>query len=411
MTPQQPMIQPFPGLRPAPGRAAEVIAPPYDVVDAEEARRLVRGRPHSFLHISRAEVDLPQGTDAYAPQVYARARANLDALREQGVLQQDPAPRYYAYRLERDGRAQTGLVAGASVIAYNAGRIKKHELTRPAKEDDRVRQIDALDAQTGPVFLAHRADPKLRELLARACNEASPDIDVTAGDGVRHRLWVIAESPALDALSAAVEALPALYIADGHHRAAAAARVAEARGNAAQGRFLAVLFPHDELDILPYHRVIQDLNGLDLDAFLARVEQRFEVQPTPAPVRPDASTQFGLYCEGRWWRLALRAAFLPASTDPVDHLAVSLLHAHLVEPILGIDDPRRDPRIDFVGGSRGLAGLMAPVDAGRMRLALSLPPTGIDELFAVADAGAIMPPKSTWFEPKLADGLVSLVLD
>ena len=410
MTSNQPLIQPFPGLRPAPGRAADVIAPPYDVVDAEEARRLVAGRPHSFLHISRAEVDLPEGTDPCDPQVYARARANLDTLRAEGVLRQDSAPCYYAYRLDLGDRGQTGLVAGASVVAYVAGRIKKHELTRPAKEDDRVRQIDALDAQTGPVFLAYRAVPRLHELLTQTCDHAPPDVDVTAADGVRHRLWVIAEPQTINALSEAVDALPALYIADGHHRAAAAARVAAERGSAAHGRFLAVLFPHDELAILPYHRTIRDLNGLDPDAFLARIGERFDVQPADQPVQPQVSTQFGLYCDGRWWRITLRDAFLPTASDPVSRLAVSLLHTHLVEPVLGIDDPRRDTRIDFVGGSRGLTGLMAPVDAGRMRLALSVPPTGIDELFAVADAGAIMPPKSTWFEPKLADGLVSLVL-
>ncbi|MCG6942746.1 MAG: DUF1015 family protein [Thiohalocapsa sp.] len=411
MTSDQALIQPFSGLRPAPGRAAEVIAPPYDVVDAEEARRRVAGRPHSFLHISRAEVDLPAGTDPYDPQVYARARASLDAMRAAGVLCLDPAPHYYAYRLDLGGRQQTGLVAGASVAAYAAGRIKKHELTRPAKEDDRVRQIDALDAQTGPVFLVHRATAAMRDLLAQTCDAAAPDVDVTAPDGVRHRLWVIAAPEAIAALTEAGAALPALYIADGHHRAAAAARVATERGTAGHGRFLAVLFAHDELDILPYHRVVQDLNGLDRDALLIRIGERFDVQPADAPVQPTARTEFGLYCDGRWWRLRLRDAFLPTATDPVSRLAVSLVHEHLVAPVLGITDPRRDARIDFVGGSRGLDGLMAPVDAGRMRLALSLPPTGIEELFAVADAGAIMPPKSTWFEPKLADGLVSLLLD
>jgi uncharacterized protein (DUF1015 family) len=406
-----PVLQPFPGLRPAPGRAAEVIAPPYDVVDTDEARRLVAGRPHSFLHISRAEVDLPEGTDPYDPQVYARARRNLDTLREHGVLRQDPTPCYYAYRLELGGRRQTGLVAGASVAAYQTGRIKKHELTRPAKEDDRVRQIAALDAQTGPVFLAHRADPTLRDLLARACDDTAPEVDVTAADGVRHRLWVISGPEAIAALTAAADTLPALYIADGHHRAAAAARVATERGQAAAGRFLAVTFPHDELTILPYNRVVQDLGALDRDGLLARIAERFDVTPTQAPVQPADGAELGLYCDGHWWRLALREQYLPATTDPVARLAVSLLHEHLVAPLLGITDPRRDTRIDFIGGSRGLEGLVAPVDAGRMRLALSLPPTGIEELFAVADAGDIMPPKSTWFEPKLADGLVSLMLD
>ncbi|WP_295886298.1 DUF1015 family protein [uncultured Thiohalocapsa sp.] len=407
----QPLLAPFAALRPAPGRAAEVIAPPYDVVDTDEARQLVDGRPHSFLHISRAEVDLPAGTDAYAPEVYARARANLDALRDAGVLQQDPAPCFYAYRLDAAGRSQTGLVAGASVAAYLDGRIRKHELTRPAKEDDRVRQIAALDAQTGPVFLVHRSAPRLRALLAGVCASGPPAADVQDGDGVRHRLWVIADAAQIAALTAACEAQPALYVADGHHRSAAAARVAAERGETGHARFLAVTFPDDELRILPYNRIVRDLDGHDCAWLLERARERFEVTTAPAPVQPAVRDEFGLYCDGRWWRLKLHETLLRQSDDPVARLAVSLLHEHLVAPVLGITDPRRDPRIDFVGGSRGLAGLLAPVDAGRAALALALPATGIDELLAVADAGAIMPPKSTWFEPKLADGLVSLVLD
>ncbi|MBK1631543.1 hypothetical protein CKO31_12470 [Thiohalocapsa halophila] len=407
---QPPLLSPFPALRPAPGRAAEVIAPPYDVVDADEARDLVAARPHSFLHISRAEVDLPAGTDPYAAEVYEQARANLDALRSTGVLRRDPSPCFYAYRLDAAGRSQTGLVAGASVAAYMDGRIKKHELTRPAKEDDRVCQIAALDAHTGPAFLVHRAQPELRRLLAQAC-EAAADVDVRDADGVRHRLWVIADTQRIAALTAACEGLDALYVADGHHRSAAAARVAAERGDTERAQFLAVAFPDDELRILPYNRVIRDLAGHDCDGLLARAQERFAVTPCAEPVQPTANTEFGLYCGGGWWRLRLQDALLPPADDPVASLAVSLLHTHLVEPVLGITDPRRDPRIDFVGGSKGVAGLTAPVDAGRMQLALSLPATGIDELLAVADAGAIMPPKSTWFEPKLADGLVSLMLD
>ncbi len=409
--PESALLSPFRALRPAPDRAAEVIAPPYDVVDAAEARQHVAGRPHSFLHISRAEVDLPDGTDPYAPAVYARARANLDALRAAGVLQQDPTPCFYVYRLDTGSRSQTGLVAGAAVAGYLSGHIKKHELTRPAKEDDRARQIAALGAQTGPVFLIHRAEPRLRALLAQTCDAGPPEVDVHDADGVRHRLWVIAAAEHIAALHAACAALPALYIADGHHRAAAAARVATERGNTDEAQFLAVAFPHDELEILSYNRVVRDLNGHDFDWLLAQAAERFDIAPAGAPVQPRGNHAFGLYCQGRWWHLRLHAALLPPATDPVASLAVSLLHRHLVEAVLGITDPRRDPRVDFVGGSRGMAGLTAPVDAGRMQLALALPATGIDELLAVADAGAIMPPKSTWFEPKLADGLVSLVLD
>jgi len=408
---QSPLLAPFPALRPAPGRAAEVIAPPYDVVDAARARRLVADRPHSFLHISRAEVDLPADTDPYAPAVYERARRNLDALRRTGVLQRDAAPGFYAYRLDADGHSQTGLVAAAAVAGYLAGRIKKHELTRPAKEDDRVRQIAALDAQTGPVLLVHRAHPEIRRLLACTCDTRAPDVDVSAADGVRHRLWVIADAGHIAALTAACADLSALYIADGHHRAAAAARVAAARGHTQGARFLAVAFPDDELRILPYNRLVRDLAGHDCHWLLTQVDERFEVTATTAPVQPGTNTELGLYCGGRWWRLRLRNAFRPAADDAVSSLAVSLLHTHLVEPVLGIVDPRRDPRIDFIGGSQGVAELTAAVDAGRAQLALSLPATSIGELLAVADAGAIMPPKSTWFEPKLADGLVSLLLD
>lgn len=405
------LVAPFAGLRPPERQAADVLAPPYDVVSSAEARALVTGRPWSFLRISRPEVDLPEDCDPQSDAAYAKATENFERMLRLGKLVRDELPQYYVYRLTVDSHEQTGLVAAASLAAYARGRIKKHELTRPAKEDDRARQIDALDAQTGPVLLAHRADPRLRELLAQACVNGPPDLDVTAYDGVRHRLWAIADRQAIGTLSETAEALPALYIADGHHRAAAAGLVAAKRGSPAHERFLAVLFPHDELQVLPYHRVIRDLNGLDTDGLLVRIGERFDVGPVDSPVQPEASTQFGLYCDRRWWQLALRDTFLPRSGDPVDRLAVSLLHRHLVEPVLGISDPRRDPRIDFVGGSRGLAGLMAQGDNGDMRLALSLPPTGIDELLAVADAGAMMPPKSTWFEPKLADGLVSLLLD
>jgi uncharacterized protein (DUF1015 family) len=411
-----PLIKPFPGLRPAPGRAADVAAPPYDVMSAAEAREMVRDRAWSFLHISRPEVDLPEGTDPYAPEVYAKARENLDRMIAEGVLVRDQSPRYYVYRLTMGGHVQTGLVAAASVAAYDADRIKKHEFTRPVKEDDRVRQIDALNAQTGPVFLVYRSTPEVDDILS-AQSEAEPAVDITA-DGVRHQLWVVADQATTDRLSDAFERLGALYVADGHHRSAAASRVAAARretnpdhtGEEAYNYFLSVIFPHNQMQILDYNRVVKDLHGLDAETFLARVRVPFRVERSQEPVRPSRLAEFGMYLDWSWYRLTLDQHRIPWD-DPVGRLDVSLLQDNLIEPILGIVDPRRDDRIGFVGGIRGLDGLARRVDEGGMRVAFSLHPTRMEELMAVADAGEVMPPKSTWFEPKLADGLVSHVID
>ncbi len=410
------LIKPVAGLRPAPGRAAEVAAPPYDVMNAAEARWMVAGRPWSFLHISRPEVDLPEGIDPYDPAVYAKARENLDRMLAEGVLIRDPAPCYQAYRLTMGTHSQLGLVASASVAAYDAGRIKKHEFTRPAKEDDRVRQIEALNAQTGPVFLVYRATPAIDAVLA-AVSAVPAEVDITAADGVRHEIWTIAEPAIITRLTTAFDALDALYVADGHHRSAAASRVAAARraanpqhsGDEPCNGFLAVIFPHDQMQILDYNRVVRDLNGHDAASFLNRLHDAFQVEPSDTPVKPAQPAEFGLYLEGRWYRLTLDPALIP--DDPVERLDVSLLQNHLIGPILGIQDPRRDERIDFVGGIRGLDGLVKRVDSGEMAVAFALYPTQMQDLMAVADAGEVMPPKSTWFEPKLADGLVSHVLD
>lgn len=412
-----PLIRPFPGLRPAPGRAAEVAAPPYDVMSAAEARQMVHGRPWSFLHISRPEVDLPEGTDPYAPQVYAKARENLERMLAEGVLVRDPAPRYYVYRLTMGTHTQTGLVAAASVAAYDADRIKKHEFTRPVKEDDRVRQIDALNAQTGPVFLVYRSVADIDAML-EAATRSEPAVDIRAAGDVRHELWVVADDGLIARLSGAFEALDALYVADGHHRSAAASRIAAARRSANPGHtgeepynyFLAVIFPHNQMQILAYNRLIKDLHGLDAGAFLSRVAVPFRVEPSAEPVTPQRPAELGMYLDRTWYRLSLDAQRIPWD-DPVARLDVSLLQDNLIEPVLGIVDPRRDERIDFVGGIRGLAGLQQRVDDGDMRVAFALYPTRMEDLMAVADAGEVMPPKSTWFEPKLADGLVSHVLD
>lgn len=410
------LIQPFAGLRPAPGRAAEVAAPPYDVLNTAEARRLVAGRPWSFLHISRAEVDLPEDTDPYAPAVYAKAHENLERMLAEGVLVRDPEPYYYVYRLIRGEHVQTGLVVSASIADYDAGRIKKHEFTRPSKEDDRVRQIQALDAQTGPVLLVHRATPDIDRTLATIVADEPPVVDVTAADGVRHQLWPIIGRGVIEHLTQAFERLDSLYIADGHHRSAAASRVAASRrcgdGEAAAESdpgFLAVVFPHDQMRILDYNRLVRDLNGLDVGSFLERLAVSFVIESSAAPVAPERPGVFGMYLQAVWYRLTLSDS-LPPAADPVAALDVSRLQEHLLGPILGIQDPRRDDRIDFVGGIRGLAGLTARVDSGEMAVAFALHPTRLEELMAVADRGEVMPPKSTWFEPKLADGLVSLVL-
>jgi uncharacterized protein (DUF1015 family) len=411
-----PLVKAFRGLRPTPGRESDVAAPPYDVMSADEAREMVEGRPWSFLHISRPEVDLPLGTDQYAPEVYAKAAENLAKMREEGVLSQDDEPSYYVYRLTMGDHQQTGLVAAASVEAYDHDRIKKHEFTRPKKEDDRVRQIEALNSQTGPVFLVYPSNEIVDSILAQV-SSTSPEMDVTAADGVRHEIWVVSDRDTVNQLTDAFDNMDALYVADGHHRSAAASRVAASSkaanpnhsGEEDYNYFLSVIFPHNQMQILDYNRVVRDLNGMDNDAFLQKVAERFSLEESDTPFKPTATAEFGMYLDGQWYSLRLDSSRIP-SDDPVASLDVSLLANELIEPLLGISDPRRDERIDFVGGIRGLKGLEKRVDSGEMSLAFALYPTSMEALMAVADAGEVMPPKSTWFEPKLADGLVSHML-
>lgn len=409
------LIHPFPALRPAPGRAAEVIAPPYDVLTSDEARTRATGRPWSFLHISKPEIDLPPDTDVFAPVVYDTARRNLQRMTDAGVLVRDPVPGFYVYRIASSDLVQTGLVFGASVAAYDAGRIRRHELTRPDKEDDRVRQVEAVRSQTGPVLMAYPDAPSVDAMLG-AITVSPPAADATADDGIRHTLWVVSDNAIQAQLGVAFEAMPALYIADGHHRSAAASRVAATRRAAGVGTddpsqsILAVAFPRHQMRILPYNRVVTDLGGRSAEAFLEALRHDFDVTPSDRAVVPSSPAVFGAYLAGRWYRLALNPALLPAN-DPVARLDVSLLADRLLSPLLGIHDPRTDKRIDFVGGARGVAGLERRVDSGEMACAFSLYPTQMADLMAVADAGQIMPPKSTWFEPKLADGMASLMLD
>jgi uncharacterized protein (DUF1015 family) len=423
------LVRPFQALRPEAAHAADVIAPPYDVVSTDEARSLAAGRPHSFLHISRPEIDLPPGTSPYADEAYARGAENLAQLVAGGVLVRDEEPSYYVYRMQMAGRTQTGVAFAASVTAYEANRIKRHELTRPDKENDRVRNIDALNAQTGPVLLAYRTDTTIRELV-RTASVGAPLFKVAGPNDTVHTVWRVAARDQVAALSAAFDAIGALYIADGHHRSAAAMRVAHERRDEARAEavavslgsavshpagashesFLAVAFPHDEMRILDYNRVVRDLNGLSVDALLARVRESFDVEPSTGQVKPARPETFGMFVAGRWYRLAIRPALVPRS-DPVASLDVSLLQDRLLAPILSVGDPRTDARIDFVGGVRGLDELERRVASGAAAAAFALHPTRMEQLMAVADAGKLMPPKSTWFEPKLADGLLSHVLD
>jgi uncharacterized protein (DUF1015 family) len=409
------LIRPFAGLRPAPDFAAEVAAPPYDVLSTEEARSRVAGKPWSFLHISKPEIDLAPGTDPYSPEVYAKAAENLARMQKDGVLVRDPRPCLYVLRMVMGDLTQTGLVVAASIGDYDSNRIRRHEFTRPDKEDDRVRQIEALNAQTGPVLLAYPDAPEVDAILEQVCSGAT-EYDIVADTGVRHMLWRIEDEATLARLTAAFDAMPALYIADGHHRSAAASRVAASRRASAGGDagnaeyFLAVAIPHHQMHILPYNRVVKDLNGLDKARFLDRVSERFWVEESVAPIAPSQAASFGLYLDGVWYKLTIRPDFIHEA-DPVRRLDVSLLADNLLAPVLGISDPRRDKRIDFVGGIRGLEELERRVDGGEMACAFSMFATSMEDLMAVADANQVMPPKSTWFEPKLADGLVSHVID
>jgi uncharacterized protein (DUF1015 family) len=410
------LIRPFKGLRPNRQYATEVVAPPYDVLNTEEARQRASGRPYSFLHISKPEIDLPADTNPYDDAVYAKGAENLQQLLEQKILQRDDAPCYYVYRLRMGDWQQTGLVAVANVEDYNSNRIRKHEFTRPDKEDDRVRQIDALNAQTGPVFLTYRHQDEVDSLIEQV-TQSEPAYDLTADDGVQHTLWVADDEATINKLTALFDAMDCLYIADGHHRSAAASRVAAMRHQqqSADGEhnydyFLSVIFPDDQMNILDYNRVVTDLNGHDEDSFIRQVATSFDIEESDTAVKPSRPGEFGMYMNGQWYCLTIHDGLIPTD-DPVARLDVSLLAHHLIEPVLGISDPRRDKRIDFVGGIRGLQELERRVDSGEMKVAFSLFPTRLDDLMAVADAGEVMPPKSTWFEPKLADGLVSHVLD
>lgn len=396
-------IRPFAALRPKPELASRICELPYDVISSDEARRMAAGNSLSFLHVSKPEIDLPPATDIYDASVYAKGCENFQRLISDGALRQDDKPCFYLYRQVMGNHSQVGLVAAASCQEYLAGIVKKHELTRPDKEDDRVRHVEALSSQTGPVFLTYRSVASLDDLFAKKVTE-QPDVDFTAKDGVRHTSWVISDALTIQTIEQAFARIPYLYIADGHHRSAAAARVFQSRkGSGESAGFLTVIFPHDQMQILPYNRVMKDLNGLTPEVLLQKLDAVFILKEAGAP-QPTRKHELGFYVGGTWRTLNFRPSFA-STNDPIEKLDVTLLQKYVLAPLFGIADPRTSKRINFVGGIRGTAELEKLVDSGDYACAFSMFPTSIEDLMAIADAGGIMPPKSTWFEPKLRDAM------
>jgi uncharacterized protein (DUF1015 family) len=404
------IVRPFRALRPFPDQAASVAAVPYDVVSTDEARALASGKPLSFLHVSRAEIDLPPGSDPHAPEVYRKAAANFDALTASAPLTIEDHPSLYLYRLRMAGHEQIGLVATCSIDEYDSDLIRKHERTRKDKEDDRTQHILSLLAQTGPVFLTYVTNPLIDVIVSDAIVGA-PLFDFTAEDGVQHSIWRV-DTGSKEAFTSAFLEVPYLYIADGHHRAKSASRAREAlasgnkehTGNEEYNFFQCVLFPADQVKILPYNRVVRQLNGLTNEEFLKKIEVEFEVTPD-APAEPPARGLMSMYLGGRWFGLNLRKE-VTKPIRAIDSLDVSILQDKLLAPVLEIEDVRTDPRIDFVGGIRGVGEIERIVDSGKAVVGFSLFPTTVDDLMHISDVGEIMPPKSTWFEPKLRDGLL-----
>lgn len=410
------VIRQFKAIRPTPEMAEKVAALPYDVVNSEEAAEMVIGNPYSFLHVDKAEIDLPAGTDIYSPEVYEKAKSNLEKMITDGVLVQDEKPMLYVYELTMDGRSQTGLVACTSIDEYMQGIIKKHELTREDKEQDRIRHVDICNANTGPIFLAYRTVDEISEIVDNVKKNA-PVYDFTAEDGIIHRAWIIDNEETINRLVKLFKDVPNLYIADGHHRNASAAKVGLKRrnenpnytGDEEFNYYLAVIFPSDQLKILDYNRVVKDLNGLSEEEFIKKLSEKFDIVETEGRAKPDKAYDFGMYMDGKWYMLTAKDEI--KSKDAVKGLDVSILQDNVLIPILGIGDIRTDKRIDFVGGIRGLGELEKRVDSEEMKVAFAMYPTSIEQLMTIADENKIMPPKSTWFEPKLRSGLFIHSLD
>lgn len=410
------VIRQFKAIRPTPEMAEKVAALPYDVVNSEEAAEMVIGNPYSFLHVDKAEIDLPAGTDIYSPEVYEKAKSNLEKMITDGVLVQDEKPMLYVYELTMDGRSQTGLVACTSIDEYMQGIIKKHELTREDKEQDRIRHVDICNANTGPIFLAYRTVDEISEIVDNVKKNA-PVYDFTAEDGIIHRAWIIDNEETINRLVKLFKDVPNLYIADGHHRNASAAKVGLKRrnenpnytGDEEFNYYLAVIFPSDQLKILDYNRVVKDLNGLSEEEFIKKLSEKFDIVETEGRAKPNKAYDFGMYMDGKWYMLTAKDEI--KSKDAVKGLDVSILQDNVLIPILGIGDIRTDKRIDFVGGIRGLGELEKRVNSGEMKVAFAMYPTSIEQLMTIADENKIMPPKSTWFEPKLRSGLFIHSLD
>ncbi|MCD4652686.1 DUF1015 family protein [bacterium] len=403
-------IQAFRAYRPAPGLEEKVASPPYDVMNSAEARKMTEGKPHSFLHVIKPEIDLPENIDLYSDQVYATARANFVKMIDNSWLVREEVPALYLYRQIMNGHSQIGIVAGASVKEYENNLIKKHEFTRKKKEDDRTRHVAEVNANAGPVFLTYRSqaaiDAKVAEII-----QTDPLYNFTASDGVQHAVWVVSDSTDIQEFEQLFATVPVMYVADGHHRSASAARVGSDRrkldtnpnSEKVYDYFLAVLFPHDQLVIMDYNRVVKDLNGLSKNEFLKNISEKFHVEQT-AKRKPDAANSFGMFLDDQWYKLTAIPGSFPAA-DPVESLDVAILQKNLLNPILAIGDPRVDERIDFIGGIRGMDELERRVNEGEA-VAFAMFPTSVDQLMAIADANQVMPPKSTWFEPKLRSGLI-----
>lgn len=401
-------ISPFKALRPRPELAKQVASRPYDVLNSKEAREETVGNPHSFLHITKSEIDLHDSIDIHSEPVYEKAKENIAAFIQRGILFREDKPCYYIYQLVMNGRSQTGLVSASSVNDYEQDVIKKHEFTRPEKEQDRINHITITGAQTGNVFLAYRNEEAIDSLIEQWKNTHSPVYDFVADDNISHTVWVINDDTVIETITSLFNKIPNTYIADGHHRAASAAKVRKALGNQAKEEadyFLTTLFPSNQLYIMDYNRVIKDLNGLDEKTFFDKLSATFTIEKAASAVSPASLHQFGMYLKGQWYKLTSKEGTW--TNDPIGVLDVTILSEHVLDKILGITDQRTDKRIDFVGGIRGLGELEKRVNSGEMAVAFSLHPVTIQQLFDIADSGNVMPPKSTWFEPKLRDGLLT----
>ena len=403
-------ISPFKALRPAAELAPKVASRPYDVLSSKEAKTEAQGNSYSFLHVTKSEIDLPENIDVHSPEVYQKAKQNLQAFIQRNILFKESKPCYYIYELVMNGRSQTGLVCSSSVNDYENGIIKKHELTRPEKEEDRINHIKITGAQTGNVFLAYRNVEAIDNLLSQWKRDRNAIYNFTADDQVQHSIWIINDSDSISHITSLFEEeVPATYIADGHHRAASAAKVRKALGAKASEEsnyFLTTLFPAGELHIMDYNRVVKDVNGLSVNEFLELVAKDFEIEKVGEnKVNPEALHHFGMYLDKAWYSLKAKEGTF--SNDPIGILDVTILQNNVLNKILGISDPRTDTRVEFIGGIRGLDELVKKVDNGEMAIAFSLYPVSIQQLFDIADSGNVMPPKSTWFEPKLRDGLLT----